>query len=233
MHKAEFDKFADEYYILHQKNIRLSGESTEFFAEYKIKDVFELFMHRKHKQNPLQILDFGAGIGTSTPHFRRFFPDASLTCLDVSEKSLEVGRSRFSDLANFQSFDGTHIPYPDNTFDLVFAACVFHHIPYSAHFGLLREWLRTIKPGGTAIIFEHNPLNPLTVNAVNTCPFDENAQLIRGKQLRKEMQRAGFQNVGLHYRLFVPGTLRALRPLERWLQWCPLGAQYFVHAIKQ
>jgi ubiquinone/menaquinone biosynthesis C-methylase UbiE len=231
MHKAEFDKFADEYHVLHQKNIRLSGESTEFFAEYKIRDVFELITNQAH--DPQQILDFGAGIGTSIPHFLRFFPDASLTCLDVSEKSLEVGRSRFSDLATFQSFDGKRIHCPDNTFDLVFAACVFHHIPHSAHFGLLREWLRVIKPGGTAVIFEHNPLNPLTVNAVNTCPFDENAELIRGTLLRKEMQKAGFQSVGLRYRLFVPGALRALRPLERWLHWCPLGAQYFVHATKQ
>ena len=84
MHKAEFDKFADEYHALHQKNIRLSGESTEFFAEYKIRDIFELFTNRAHNQNPQQILDFGAGIGTSIPYFLRFFPDASLTCLDVS-----------------------------------------------------------------------------------------------------------------------------------------------------
>lgn len=231
MQKAEFDKFADEYYDLHQKNIRYSGESPEFFAEYKIKDIFELLM--KQEKNPRHILDFGAGIGTSVPHFRRFFPDASLTCLDVSEKSLEVGRSRFPGLADFQSFDGMQIPSPSNAFDLVFAACVFHHIPRSAHFGLLQEWLRILKPGGTAVIFEHNPLNPLTVHAVNTCPFDENAELIRGFLLKEEMQKAGFQSIGLRYRLFIPGALRTLRSLERWLHWCPLGAQYFVHATKQ
>ena len=230
MQKAEFDKFADEYYVLHQKNIRLSGEDPEFFAEYKIRDVFELIMNQSHK--PQYILDFGAGIGTSVPHFRRFFPDTSLTCLDVSEKSLEVGRTRFPGLADFQLFDGIRIPSPDNTFDLVFAACVFHHIPHSEHITLLREWLRVLKPGGTAVIFEHNPLNPLTVNAVNTCPFDENAELIRGTLFREEMQKAGFQNVGLRYRLFVPGALRVLRPLERWLLWCPLGAQYFVYSTK-
>jgi SAM-dependent methyltransferase len=231
MDKAEFDKFADEYTALHQNNIKISGESPEFFAEYKIRDVFELITNRT--QNPLNILDFGAGIGSSVPHFRRFFPDAFLTCLDVSEKSLDVGRSRFPSLANFDYFDGVHIPSPDNSFDLVFAACVFHHIPHSAHFGLLREWLRVLKPGGTAVIFEHNPLNPLTVHAVNTCPFDENAELIHGNQFRKKIRSAGFQSASLRYRLFLPGALRALRPIERYLYWCPLGAQYFVHARKQ
>lgn len=230
MQKAEFDQFADEYYILHQKNIRHSGESPEFFAEYKIRDVLELF-HNK-ATNPEYILDFGAGIGTSIPYFKRFFPDSSLTCLDVSEKSLKVGKTRFPGLADFQAFDGMHIPSPDNTFDLVFAACVFHHIPHNAHSALLQEWLRILKPGGTAVIFEHNPLNPLTVRAVNACPFDENAKLIRGALLRGEMEKAGFQSVGLRYRLFMPGILRSLRPLEQWLHRCPLGAQYFVHATK-
>ena len=105
MQKAEFDKFADEYYILHQKNIRHSGKAPESFAEYKIRDVFELIMGQAHK--PLRILDFGAGI--STP-FLQIFPDTSLTCLDVSEKSLEVERTGFPGLAGFQSFDGMRIP---------------------------------------------------------------------------------------------------------------------------
>ncbi len=232
MDKAEFDKFADEYTALHQNNIKISGESPEFFAEYKIRDVFELIADRVHGC-PLDILDFGAGIGGSVPYFSRFFPDASLTCLDVSEKSLDLGRSRFSGLANFDSFDGVHIPRPENSFDLVFAACVFHHIPHSAHLGLLREWFRVLKPGGTAVIFEHNPLNPLTVHAVNTCPFDENAQLIGGYQFRDKIKSAGFQEAHLRFRLFLPGFLRKLRPIERYLYWCPLGAQYFVYAHKE
>lgn len=231
MQKTEFDKFADEYRELHNKNIRFSGESPDFFAEYKIREIFKLFTEQG--KNPLRILDFGAGIGTSVPYFRKFFPKASLTCLDVSEKSLEVGRTRFPGLADFQSFDGIHIPSADETFDLVFAACVFHHIPPPAHLGLLREWLRVLKPNGTAIVFEHNPLNPFTVHAVATCPFDENAKLIRASTMQELLQEAGFKRGGLRYRIFVPAALRILRPLERWLYRCPLGAQYFVYATKQ
>ena len=230
MDKAEFDKFADEYTSLHQTNIKISGEKPDFFAEYKIKDVSELLNHESAL--PLNILDFGAGIGSSTPYFHRFFPQSSLTCLDVSEKSLELGRSRFTDLADFKLFDGVKIPTPDNTFDLVFAACVFHHIPHSAHLGLLKEWFRVLKPGGTAVIFEHNPLNPLTVHAVNTCPFDENAELISGENFLNKLQTAGFNYSHLRYRLFFPGPLRTLRPLERYLYWCPIGAQYYIYGKK-
>ena len=33
MNVAEFDQFADEYHILHQENIRITGEKHEYFAE--------------------------------------------------------------------------------------------------------------------------------------------------------------------------------------------------------
>jgi len=35
MDRAEFDKFADEYYALHAANIAMTGESPEYFADYK------------------------------------------------------------------------------------------------------------------------------------------------------------------------------------------------------
>jgi ubiquinone/menaquinone biosynthesis C-methylase UbiE len=230
MDKAEFDKFAEEYQEIHKANIRISGESPEFFCEYKIKDVCELLADKVGRS--YRILDFGAGVGGSIPCFRKYFPHASLTCLDVSEKSQAVARARFPESLDYQLFDGSHLPFSEAKFDLVFAACVFHHIPEATHGVLLKEWLRVLKPGGVAVIFEHNPLNPLTLRAVNTCPFDVNAKLISAGLMQKTMLESGFCQARLRYRLFVPGIIRALRPIERWLYWCPLGAQYFVYAIK-
>lgn len=230
MDESEFDKFADEYYDLHKQNLGASGESPEFFAEYKIKDVFNLINSQSIKVN--NILDFGAGTGSSVPYFQKYFPNVSLTCLDVSKKSLEVGKNRYCKYAHFQSFNGEVIPFSDNTYDLVFAACVFHHIPHNEHITLMQEWFRVLKPGGVAIIYEHNPLNPLTVHAVNTCPFDKNARLITGSNLRNRLHTAGFPNVKLRYRVFMPRILRAFRSIERWLYRVPLGAQYYIYGIK-
>ncbi len=230
MDKAEFDKFAEEYTRIHKENIELSGESPEFFSEYKIKDVRDM-LGTGFTANGM-VLDFGAGVGGSLPYFKKYFPDSSICCLDVSEKSLEIASSRFPGQADFRVFEGLDLPFSENTFDLVFAACVFHHIPPSEHERLLGEWFRVLKPGGIAVIFEHNPLNPLTVHAVNTCPFDENAELISGSQMKKRMFMAGFNRVWLRYRLFFPHFLRGLRFLERWLEWCPLGAQYMVYSAK-
>jgi ubiquinone/menaquinone biosynthesis C-methylase UbiE len=230
VNREEFDKFAFEYEAMHAANIRASGEAPAYFAEYKVRDVAARLADSNLR--PDGILDFGAGIGTSVAYFKQYLPQARLTCLDVSRKSLEVGRSRFADAADFVPFDGTTIPYPEGSFDVCFAACVFHHIPAQEHLGILGEFRRVLRTGGMAFIFEHNPYNPLTVRAVRDCAFDENAELMRAADLRSLAKSAGFASVRSAYRIFFPRFLRTLRPLEPWLRWCPMGAQYYVQAKK-
>ena len=41
----------------------------------------------------------------------------------------------------------------------------------------------------------------------------------------------GLPRPRVRYRLFFPRALRALRPLERWLTACPLGAQYLIYGV--
>jgi len=81
-------------------------------------------------------------------------------------------------------------------------------------------------------IFEHNPLNPLTVHAVNTCPFDENAKLIFARDLARRLRDAGWATPLIQYNLFFPRRLALLRPFERRLGWLPIGAQYAAIARK-
>jgi trans-aconitate methyltransferase len=65
----------------------VSGESPEFFAEYKVVDAAKL-AKRVGLAHPLRVMDFGAGVGNSVPFFRKYLPDARLTCVDVSARSL-------------------------------------------------------------------------------------------------------------------------------------------------
>jgi len=231
MDEADFDVFADEYHSLHASNIAITGEKPDFFAEYKIKDIAAEYSGRHPSPAPLRVLDFGAGVGTSVPFIHEHLPHAHLVCLDVSAKSLDIGRSRFSGQAEFIRFDGARIPMPDSSFNIVFAACVFHHIAHEEHVALLQEFSRVLVTGGMAFVFEHNPFNPLTVHAVDTCPFDKNAQLIRAKAMRRRFAEAGFTG-RTRYRIFFPRMLRFLRPLERFMTWLPLGAQYYIAASK-
>ena len=232
MDEAEFDKFAAEYRAMHAANITVSGESPEYFAEYKIIDIARDAAALGALSAQPRVLDFGAGVGYSVPFFARHLPTARITCLDVSQKSLEVGEAQHGARAEFTHFDGTRIPFADATFDVALASCVFHHIPEGEHVQLLAEIRRVLTPRGLLFVFEHNPLNPLTRHAVDTCPFDENAVLIRAPKMRRRVLDASFADAEINYRIFFPHALRGLRGLEPSLTWLPLGAQYYVRASK-
>lgn len=232
MDKAEFDRFADEYDAMHRENIRASGESPEFFARYKVEDMVSVWNQRNPIQSVSQILDFGGGIGASSAHLSELFPEADIKLADVSSRSLEIAAAREVPRLETVLFDGSTLPMDDSVFDTAIAACVFHHIPEQQHVELMSEIHRVMRPGGIFFIFEHNPWNPLTRRAVDTCPFDENAVLITGPEVCRRMRAAGFRHVDLAWRIFIPGIFRALRPAERFLEWLPLGAQYRAAGIR-
>ncbi|MCC7049528.1 MAG: class I SAM-dependent methyltransferase [Alphaproteobacteria bacterium] len=219
--QAEFDRLADAYHEQHKANVAITGEEPAYFAEYKIADLAALLAHVP----PAAILDFGSGIGNSLPYFRRYFPGVASTCADVSARSIAVSKERFPGPERHVQI-GRTIPLPDASQDVAFSACVFHHIPHEDHPHWLAELRRVTRPGGLLAIFEHNPLNPLTVRAVNTCPLDVNARLIRAGTLRQRAEAAGWRHARIDYRLFFPAALAGLRFLEPSLGWLCLGAQY-------
>lgn len=225
---AEFDSYVDAYEDQHAASVRLSGEAPEFFAAHKAALTARLIAAARIA--PARVMDFGAGRGNCVPHLQREFPEAALICLDVSARSLTHCEARAIRPIEAVAYDGSTLPFADGSFNLVFAACVFHHIPASDHIGLFREIRRTLAPQGRFVLFEHNPWNPLTCHAVRTCPFDRNAVLISAPEMRNRMRAAGFADVSLQWTMFFPSALALLRPLELRLGWLPLGAQYCIFA---
>jgi SAM-dependent methyltransferase len=230
MKQAEFDKFAEEYLATHAQNLKISGEDPEFFARYKIDEIRRRWT-REGRPEPKNVLDFGCGIGAALPHLAKAFPTARLTGLDVSEKSLAIARTRIPAEVKLVRHDGGNaLPIAPASQDLIFTACVFHHIDAGQHEALFANFAKLLKPGGVLCVFEHNPINPVTRYIVATCPFDENAVLIPSGVLKGRLKRSGFGKVGVAYTGFFPGALRALRPLEPSLKAVPLGAQYYAWA---
>ena len=228
MDVAEFDQFADEYENMHAANIAITGERPDFFSAYKIRILAGDFARLGLQAD--RIVDFGAGTGNSIPFFRQYCPTSALTCADVSRRSLDLAQARFPGQSRPLLLDGPRIDAADGSFDVAFSACVFHHIPHAEHERWLRELWRVVRPGGMLCIFEHNPLNPLTVRAVNTCPFDANARLIVASRFRRTIRSAGWLASAVRYHIFFPRALAALRGLEPLLVRVPFGAQYSIIA---
>jgi ubiquinone/menaquinone biosynthesis C-methylase UbiE len=227
--EVEFDRFAAEYEEAHAASIRLSGESPAYFHQYKIADL--AFEAAAAGVRAGRILDFGGGVGNSLPFLRSAFPHSEIVCLDPSRRSLDIAERRFPGHAVFRDFDGETIPLDDNSVDIAFAACVFHHIPEDLHARLLGEIRRVTRESGLFLLYEHNPLNPLTHHAVRNCVFDENAVLVAAGEMRRRILSSGFPRAAIRYRVFFPRVLAALRPIERSLRAIPFGAQYYVRAI--
>lgn len=227
MEEAEFDKHALAYEDQLRNSIAITGEDPTFFAEYKI----ELFS-KWAQPKPRSVVDFGSGIGNSILYFRKHFAESEITCADVSQKSLAHASRRFPGQEQSLVITSEGIPAPDQSFDAAFSACVFHHIPHEEHGFWLKELFRVVRPGGVMAIFEHNPLNPLTVYTVKTCPFDENARLIYANGLQARCRDAGWQVSKTRYHVFFPRFAAGLRIVEPTIAWMPLGAQYSVLARK-
>ena len=179
-------------------------------------------------------MDLGCGDGNSCYYFSKHFPGVALEGIDISEASVAVAAARGIAHAQFKAYNGAHIPYPDNSFDLCLIATVLHHIPHAAHPALLKEVYRVLKPGGKIYIFEHNPYNPVTRHMVNTCEFDADAVLLTPGFALNSVKAAGFKAAENRFTLFFPrsGLFKPLLGLEKHLSRIPLGGQYFTRGTK-
>ncbi len=97
------------------------------------------------------VLEAGCGIGTDGVRFAA--AGAAYTGLDRSPTALNLARRRFAldGLGGeFVAGSVTHLPFPDQTFDLVFSHGVIHHVADTG--AALREFSRVLAPGGTALV---------------------------------------------------------------------------------
>ena len=224
----DFDHFASDYRNIHNNNIKVSGVESDYFSEHKIKILKTIGI----KDNYI-FLDFGCGDGNSDPFFRKYYPSSKYFGIDISLESIQVAKEKNIENTFFTYFDGTKIPFPDNSFDLVFTACVFHHIEFQYHENPLKEIYRVLKKNGKFYIFEQKPWNPITQKMVNTCPFDKDAVLLKPNYTKKILQKT-FDNQSTNFILFFPRhkIFSIFIRFEYLLRKIPLGRQYFSKAIK-
>ncbi len=217
---VDFDDYSNSYNDLLNSVLRLSGEKTDYFDLYKINCLKRSV--RSLDQKSL-ILDFGCGIGKFAGFMAQAYPKSTVCGYDVSSKSIESAREKWGHIRNL-SFKEQFIEL--EIFDLITVANVFHHIKPQARKEALCRLKALLKPNGMIAVFEHNPLNPLTLHVVKTCPFDADAELIHRNRLVELAALCGLSVRRKRYIVFFPNFLRFFRKIEPLLGFLPFGAQY-------
>jgi len=98
-------------------------------------------------QQNFTILDAGCGTGKNMEYLQKY---GKVHGLDFSEEALQFCRKR--GLKNLMQGEIEHLPYEDNTFDLVTCFGVLYHQGIKDDFKAIQELQRVCKPGGFVLI---------------------------------------------------------------------------------
>ena len=101
------------------------------------------------------VLEAGCGIGTDAMQFVR--AGARYTGIDFSPAALRLAKRRLeleNGTATFAQGSVADLPFPDESFDLVYSNGVIHHLPETGR--AIGEFLRVLRPGGTAIVMVYH-----------------------------------------------------------------------------
>jgi 2-polyprenyl-3-methyl-5-hydroxy-6-metoxy-1,4-benzoquinol methylase len=118
--------------------------------------------------------------------------------IDPEKEFVEKGKESYKEIAdNLSVFDGAHIPYPDDTFDVVLMFDVIEHIPHIQDF--LKEVRRILKPGGSFVFQTPNKYLNIPWEIINNRSFTKwrvyHCSLQTLDSLKRLLQVAGFLNI--------------------------------------
>lgn len=226
---ADFDTWKDSYRDEVEKVVAFSGQDADYFTELKARALTDLVRRRVGEPARQSILDIGCGVGVTDRYLVGEF--GHVVGVDIFEGVLEQA-TRANPDAEYRLYDGRTLPLDDGSVDVAFAICVVHHVPPSHWPRFASEMARVLRPGGIAAVFEHNPLNPLTRRVVSNCVFDEDAVLLRRPRAARLLRGAGLTPAEDRYIAFLPFRASLVTSIESALRKVPLGAQYYVSAVR-
>src|SRR6476620_8068114 len=140
---AEFDRYAQAYSELLRDPIRdrFAGDGN-FFHLRKWALIREFLSRRRLHASTLSWLDAGCGEGDLLKIGGKHFARAA-----GCDPSAEMIRA-CDGVESRQQPSASELPYPDGSFDLVTAVCVYHHVHGGDRTLLTDSIRRVLKPGG-------------------------------------------------------------------------------------
>ncbi len=235
--QPEFDDYAAGYDAGMDNPVKaLLGESGDDFVAVKQRWLMHRFPALRGSGEPLRLLDYGCGIATLLRLLACAGAKARFAGTDISPGMLaEAERIWPRELQGpeLRVQDGSITPFAPASFDLIVISAVLHHVPLADRSGVYAELHRLLAPGGSVVVFEHNPWNPVTRYVVARTPIDRNAILLPAPEVTAALRSTGFRQVETRGLMYLPPRFGAVAAaLDRHIGVIPFGAQYAVTAQK-
>ncbi|PAV08032.1 class I SAM-dependent methyltransferase [Methanosphaera cuniculi] len=95
----------------------------------KYDEMIEALVNSIPEKENLRILDLGCGTGNISLQVLERFPDAKITCLDISDKMIEVAKEKLAGYENIEFVlgDFTIVDIIDD-YDAIISSLALHHI---------------------------------------------------------------------------------------------------------
>jgi SAM-dependent methyltransferase len=120
-----------------------------------------LWLAARHPEfQPTDILDLGCSVGHQTLPWKRTYPDAHVTGIDVAGPCVAYAHARAKSLglaADFRQRDARSTGFADASFDLIFSSMFLHELPLKDIAAVFREAKRLLRPGGLMLHYELPP----------------------------------------------------------------------------
>lgn len=145
LHRGEVNTAYDEVALVYDSFVRIWDDHIAASAMAYYNELLT-----RHIKPGAFVLDAGAGTGERTLAILAHSQPGNVIALDASLGMLEVARSKIKDpRVEFKQGDLSHLPFEDNTFDLVSCSWVIEIMddPRAA----VQELLRVIKPDGLVL----------------------------------------------------------------------------------
>jgi SAM-dependent methyltransferase len=231
-----FDQVARDYEKIHNQWLP-PGVPSAGFIDQRAARVTEWILS-EYRGKEFHYLDFGCGNGRmlncllESDALKPMVSSGRLRLFgfDTSAESLNEARALLAGAPVMLVNDWAEFPSALR-FDLVLSCHVFHHIPRIRRPNVVTTLHRWMKPAARLVLWEQNPLNPITRFLVKLCPFDSDARLLTMAATRALLGQNGFRPIQSTYvNLLPPRWLRSRRliAIENQLLRFPVGAQYWV-----
>src|SRR5512138_1898936 len=109
-------------------------------------------------QEGQRVLDVACGTGRGTVGLAQAVGSTGkVDALDLSEAMLGQARAKLANMGlkervHFKQGDARALPYPDESFDLVYNGYMFDLIPLDGFLPILQEMKRVLRPGGKLVL---------------------------------------------------------------------------------